>query len=79
MTVKTTLSVTDRQHQYFKQRGGEGIYASTGSAVAAAVERMMQDEAARRPRSTRWRTRSAGGAAGYDETFATVRVRLGTD
>ena len=29
MTVKTTLSFTDRHHQYLKDKVGEGIYAST--------------------------------------------------
>lgn len=47
MTVKTTLSFTDRHHQFLKDKVGEGVYASTSAAVAAAVERMIEDEQAR--------------------------------
>lgn len=46
MTVKTTLSFTDRHHQYLKDKVGEGIYASISAAVSAAVERMIEDEQA---------------------------------
>ena len=45
MTVKTTLSFTNRHHQYLKDKVGEGIYASTSAAVS--VERMIEDEQAR--------------------------------
>lgn len=47
MTVKTTLSFTDRHHQFLKEKVGEGVYASASAAVAAAVERMIEDEQAR--------------------------------
>jgi Arc/MetJ-type ribon-helix-helix transcriptional regulator len=47
MTVKTTLSFTDRHHDYLRRKVAEGVFASASSAVAAAVERMMEDEAAR--------------------------------
>lgn len=47
MTVKTTLSFTDRHHQFLKDKVGEGVYASASAAVAAAVERMIEDEQAR--------------------------------
>ena len=47
MTVKTTLSFTERHHRYLKDKVGEGIYASTSAAVSAAVERMIEDEQAR--------------------------------
>ena len=47
MTVKTTLSFTNRHHQYLKDKVGEGIYASTSAAVSVAVERMIEDEQAR--------------------------------
>ena len=47
MTIKTTLSFTDRHHQFLKEKVGEGVYASTSAAVAAAVERMIEDEVAR--------------------------------
>ena len=47
MTIKTTLSFTDRHHQYLKDKVGEGLYASTSAAVSVAVERMIEDEKAR--------------------------------
>ena len=47
MTIKTTLSFTDRHHRFLKEKVGEGVYASASAAVAAAVERMIEDEKAR--------------------------------
>lgn len=47
MTIKTTLSFTDRHHRFLKEKVGEGVYASASAAVAAAVERMIEDEEAR--------------------------------
>ncbi|WP_116134567.1 hypothetical protein [Tropicimonas sp. IMCC34043] len=47
MTVKTTLSFTDRHRAYLAEKVAEGVYASTSAAVAAAVEQMMRDEATR--------------------------------
>lgn len=47
MTIKTTLSFTDRHHRFLKEKVGEGVYASASAAVAAAVERMIEDEQAR--------------------------------
>ncbi len=47
MTIKTTLSFTDRHHRFLKEKVGEGVYASASAAVAAAVERMIEDDAAR--------------------------------
>jgi len=47
MTVKTTLSFTDRHHDFLQRKVGEGAFASASSAVAAAIEQMMTDEAAR--------------------------------
>ncbi len=86
MTVKTTLSFTERHHKYLKERVGEGIYASTSAAVAAAVERMMEDEAAREvaldAMADEIRRRAAtprDAFAGHDETFAAVRRRHGTE
>ncbi|WP_299083245.1 hypothetical protein [uncultured Ruegeria sp.] len=46
MTIKTTLSFTDRHHRFLKEKVGEGVYAS--AAVAAAVERMIKDDEARK-------------------------------
>ena len=64
MTVKTTLSFTDRHHEYLAQKVGEGIFATTSSAVAAAIENLIQDE----------REREAAFAAFADE----IRLRLET-
>ena len=44
MTVKTTLSFTDRHHEFLARQVGEGIFATTSAAVAAAVERLIDDE-----------------------------------
>jgi antitoxin ParD1/3/4 len=44
MTVKTTLSFTDRHHQFLIDKVGQGVYASQSAAVAAALERMIRDE-----------------------------------
>ncbi len=47
MTVKTTLSFTDRHHHFLSEKVGQGIFATQSAAVAAALEQMMQDEAER--------------------------------
>ena len=47
MTVKTTLSFTDRHHQFLSEKVGQGVFATQSAAVAAALEQMMQDEEAR--------------------------------
>jgi len=47
MAVKTSLSFTDRHHRFLAQKVAEGVFASTSAAVAAGVERMIEDEAAR--------------------------------
>ncbi len=44
MTVKTTLSFTDRHHRFLTDRVGEGVFASLSAAVAAALEQMIRDE-----------------------------------
>lgn len=47
MTVKTTLSFTDRHHRFLMAKVEEGVFASASSAVASAIEQMIEDEAAR--------------------------------
>ena len=47
MTVKTTLSFTDRHHLFLSEKVSEGIFATQSAAVAAAIEQMMRDEAER--------------------------------
>ena len=44
MTVKTSISFTDRHHEFAKKKVNEGIFTSVSSAVAAAIEMVMQDE-----------------------------------
>ena len=42
MTVKTTLSFTDRHHLFLSEKVSEGVYATQSAAVAAAIEQMIQ-------------------------------------
>ena len=44
MTVKTTLSFTDRHHRFLMEKVRAGAFASQSALVAAALERMIQDE-----------------------------------
>ncbi|WP_299603368.1 hypothetical protein [uncultured Tateyamaria sp.] len=44
MTVKTTISFTDRHHRFLTDKVGQGVFASQSAAVAAALEQMMRDE-----------------------------------
>jgi len=44
MTVKTTLSFTDRHHRFLTDKVGQGVFASQSAAVAAALEQMIRDE-----------------------------------
>jgi antitoxin ParD1/3/4 len=44
MTVKTTLSFTDRHHQFLAEKVDQGAFASQSAAVAAALEQMIRDE-----------------------------------
>ena len=44
MTVKTTLSFTDRHHRFLMQSIKDGVFATQSAAVAAAIEQMIQDE-----------------------------------
>jgi antitoxin ParD1/3/4 len=47
MTVKTTLSFTDRHHRFLVEQVNKGVYATASATVAAAIEQMIQDEEAR--------------------------------
>ncbi len=44
MTVKTTVSFTDRHHEFAHEKVNEGVFASVSSIVAAGIEQIMQDE-----------------------------------
>ena len=47
MTVKSTVSFTDRHHEFAQKKVKEGVFASVSSMVAAGIEQVMQDEAER--------------------------------
>lgn len=44
MTVKTSLSFTDRHHRFIAEKVAQGAFASFSGVVAAGVERMIEDE-----------------------------------
>lgn len=44
MTIKTTLSFTDRHHRLLSEKVREGVFATHSAAVASAIEQMMQDD-----------------------------------
>jgi antitoxin ParD1/3/4 len=47
MTVKSTVSFTDRHHEFAYKKVKDGSFASVSSIVANSIEQMMQDEAER--------------------------------
>ena len=47
MTVKSTVSFTDRHHEFAQKKVKEGVFASVSSMVATGIEQVMQDEAER--------------------------------
>lgn len=83
MTVKTTLSFTDRHHRFLTDKVGQGVFASQSAAVAAALEQMMRDEEERiltlgafaEEIRTRLKTPRAA-YVGEDEAFAAARARV---
>ena len=86
MTVKTTLSFTERHHQFLIDKVGEGVFASQSAAVASALEQMIRDEEERalalRAVADTIRARLDTPREDYvsaDETFAKVRSRLKPD
>jgi len=44
MTVKTTLSFTDRHHDFLKSKVEQGVFATLSAAVAMAIEQLIEDE-----------------------------------
>jgi antitoxin ParD1/3/4 len=44
MTVKTTLSFTDRHHDFLKSKVEQGVFATPSAAVAMAIEQLIEDE-----------------------------------
>lgn len=83
MTVKTTLSFTDRHHRFLTEKVSAGVFASQSALVAVALEQMIQDEEDREValyaladeiRSRLQTSREAFMDAG--EAFARARSRL---
>lgn len=83
MTVKTTLSFTDRHHRFLTEKLAQGAFASQSAVVAVALEQMMRDEEERdlalesmaeeiRARLQVPRAEYVGG----DEAFGPARARL---
>jgi len=59
MTVRTTLSFTDRHHRFLVHKVEEGVFASAGAAVATAVEQMSRTRQRATRRSRPWPRRVA--------------------
>jgi antitoxin ParD1/3/4 len=83
MTVKTTLSFTDRHHRFLTDKVGQGVFASQSAAVATALEQMIRDEEERElalsAMAEEIRARLKTPRADYvstDDTFAPARARL---
>ena len=86
MTVKTTLSFTDRHHRYLSEKVGQGVFATRSAAVAAAIEQMMQDETERNvalsalAEEIRIRMQTPRSEfVDKDHVFSTARATIGTD
>lgn len=84
MTIRTTLSFTDRHHGFLQRQVESGVFASTSAAVAAAVEALIAEEAARETALSAMegeiRARLATPAEDFldlEETLAEARGRLG--
>jgi Arc/MetJ-type ribon-helix-helix transcriptional regulator len=80
MTVKTTLSFTDRHHRFLTEQVEKGVFASASAGVAAAVERMIQDEEARQAvlsaLAVEIRARVSSPRADYRDEEATFAAAL---
>lgn len=83
MTVKTTLSFTDRHHKFLAEMVGQGVIATQSAAVAAALEQMMQDEEERnvalQPLAEEIRARMETPCDAFinqDDAFAAARVSI---
>ncbi|PWK62024.1 hypothetical protein [Roseicyclus mahoneyensis] len=83
MNVKTTLSFTDRHHKFLSEMVGQGVFATQSAAVAAALEKMIQDEDERNvalqalAQETRARMETPREAfIDQDEAFAAARASI---
>ena len=84
MTIKSTVSFTERHHSFAKQKTSEGQHASVSSVVAAGIERLIQDdeereialEAMARTIQARMETSTEEWIEGTDDMFAKARKHL---
>lgn len=84
MTVRTTLSFTDRHHRFLQEQVETGRFATASAGVAAAVETMIQDDEIRRAMvdalAEEIRARAATPAEDYlgeDDSFAAAFGDIG--
>lgn len=47
MTVKSTVSFTDKHHQFAARKVEEGTFASVSSVIAAGIEQLIKEEGER--------------------------------
>jgi len=84
MTVKSTVSFTDRHHEFATRKAIEGEKATVSSVVAAGIEALMQDEserevalqAMREAMRARLETPREAWIEGTEALFAAARERL---
>lgn len=83
MTIKTTLSFTDRHHRFVTEKVEQGVFASQSAAIAAALELMLRDEEERQIAIQRMEDEilarlTTSHAAYVDETdaFAQAKARI---
>lgn len=86
MTVKKSVSFTDRHHQYLLEKVGRGMFATQSAVVAAAIEQMMQEEAERNvaisalAEEIRMRMRTPRSEfVDQDHAFSAARATIGID
>lgn len=86
MTVKTTLSLTDRHYAFLTDKVGEGVFASQSAVVSAALEQMIRDdeerELALQAMAEEIRARLETPGEDYvqvEDAFAAARARLQTE
>lgn len=86
MTVKTTLSFTDRHHRYLMEKVGQGVFGTRSAAVATAIEQMMRDEAERNvalsalAQEIRMRMQTPRSEyVDQEHVFSAARATIGTD
>ena len=60
MTVKTTLSFTDRHHLFLSEKVSEGVYATQSAAVALDGARPLSPPGDLSVSITRWSTPQQG-------------------